>query len=143
MSDLYGQPVSEGTIVDSWLDTVTEAAPVNAQVKQQLTTHETVTHHDETGARVNEKLAWLHSTSTANLTYDELYEKRGSQALDAIGILPECTGTVVHDDYSLRSYEFASFCRLAAVVARESGAAIQATARTVGGTDTNAVRHKY
>jgi hypothetical protein len=48
MSDLYGQPVSEGTIVDSWLDTVTEAAPVNAQVKQQLTTHETVTHHDET-----------------------------------------------------------------------------------------------
>ena len=51
--------------------------------------------------------------------------------------------TLVYDDYSLRSYEFASFCRLAAVVARESGAAIQATARTVGGTDTNAVRHKY
>ncbi len=68
MSDLYGQPVSEGKIVDSWLDTVTEVAPVNAQVKQQLTTHETVTHHDETGARVNEKLAWLHSTNTANLT---------------------------------------------------------------------------
>jgi hypothetical protein len=37
MSDLYGQPVSEGKIVDSWLDTVTEVAPVNAQVKQQLT----------------------------------------------------------------------------------------------------------
>jgi transposase len=100
MSDLYGQPVSEGTIVAGWLDTVTEAALVNAQVKQKLTTHESVTHHDETGARVSRKLAWLYSTSTANLTYYELHEKRGLQALDAIGILPECTGTVVYDDYS-------------------------------------------
>jgi hypothetical protein len=100
MSDLYGQPVSEDTIVDGWLNTVTEAAPVNAQVKQKLTTHESVSHHDKTGARVSGKLAWLHSTSTANLTYYELHEKRGLQALDAIGILPERTGTVVHDDYS-------------------------------------------
>ena len=31
MSDLYGQPVSEGKIVDSWLDTVTEAGFVTSR----------------------------------------------------------------------------------------------------------------
>lgn len=97
--DLYDQPVSEGTIVEACLTMAEQVAAVNQSVKQHLTEQEEVTHHDETGARVAGKLQWLHSTSTERLTYYQIHPRRGSKALDEIGILPRRTGKVLHDDY--------------------------------------------
>ena len=98
-SDLYDQPISEGTIVEACLKTAEQVAAVNQDVKQHLSQEEAVTHHDETGARVGGKLHWLHSTGTERLTYYEIHAHRGRKALDAIGILPKRKGTVLHDDY--------------------------------------------
>jgi hypothetical protein len=100
--DLYDQPVSEGAIVEACLTTAEQVTTVNQSVKQHLTEQEAVTHHDETGARVAGKLQWLHSTSTEQLTFYQIHPRRGSKALDEIGILPRRTGKVLHDDY--RSY---------------------------------------
>jgi transposase len=100
MMELYKQPMSEGTIVEACQAIAERVVPVNEAIKQHLTEKEAVTCHDETGVRVNGKLHWLHSTSSERLTHYAIHPKRGSKALDDIGILPKRGGVVVHDDYS-------------------------------------------
>jgi len=100
MADLYGQHVSEGTIVAAGQHLAQQVSPVNDCVKQHLAEQAEVTQHDETGVRVAGELQWLHSSSTAHLTHYAVHPKRGSEALKDIGILPKRQGTVVHDDYA-------------------------------------------
>jgi transposase len=100
MSDLYDQDVSEATIVSAGLAVAQQVEPVNEQIKTHLIEQTAVSHHDETGMRVEGNLQWLHSSSTEQLTHYAVTARRGSKALEDIGILPLRKGTVVHDDYS-------------------------------------------
>jgi hypothetical protein len=52
---------------------------------------------DETGMRINATRNWLHVAETNKLTYYFPHKKRGSEAMDAMGILPGYTGVATHD----------------------------------------------
>jgi transposase len=96
--DVFGQRVSEGVILGANVEGADQVTPSNDVVKQQLIDAE-VAHFDESGLRVEGKGQWLHVTSTPEVTYYEVHPKRGKEAMDALGILPEFHGTAVHDHW--------------------------------------------
>ena len=102
LSELYGSPFSEATLLETCEQVAAAVTPVDERTKEHLIQTEAVVHLDETGSRVAGKLHWVHVASTQTVTHLEMHAKRGQLAHDAIGILPERTGWVMHDGY--RSY---------------------------------------
>ena len=87
LADLFGAHVSLGTLVRWVRQAAQTLAPVEAQIKAALR-RAPVLHSDETGVRRGGTLAWAHVASTSRLTHYAIHAKRGSEATDAIGILP-------------------------------------------------------
>ena len=94
--ELLGCPISQGTLANIIAHCHEDIKAPVEQIKKQVT-QAPVTHFDETGARVDKKLWWLHSASTQRLTYYDIHPKRGAEAMDAIGILPGFAGRAIHD----------------------------------------------
>jgi transposase/uncharacterized coiled-coil protein SlyX len=99
LADVLSAPVATGTLaavvaegasgLDGFLETVRAglaAAPV--------------AHFDETGARVAGRLHWVHSATTQTLSLFTVHAKRGRQAMDAAGVLPNFHGVAVHDGWA-------------------------------------------
>lgn len=94
--DLYQHPLSEAAVLQATTEVAQQVAPTVAAVKA-LVTQADVVHFDESGLRVMGRLQWVHVASTAWLTDYAVQPKRGTGAMNAIGILPHFHGTAVHD----------------------------------------------
>lgn len=99
-SDLYEPRLSEGSIVTACQELAEQVTPVNEAVKTYLIQTPEPVHFDETSVPVEGKRFWVHVSSTATLTYLVSHAKRGSKALDEIGILPRRQGHSIHDAYA-------------------------------------------
>jgi transposase len=99
LDDLYGQPMGEGTIIAACQEVAAQAETVNGAAKAHLIHTPEAVHFDETGLRVEGALHWVHVASTEWVTYLQAHAKRGSKALEDMGILPERQEPAVHDAY--------------------------------------------
>jgi transposase len=96
--DLFGHRPSDATIVQAAAHLSEHLIPVEAHIKQQLIAAE-VLHVDESSLSVAAKKHWVHVAATDRLTHYGLHEKRGQNAMDAMGILPHFKGCAVHDHW--------------------------------------------
>jgi hypothetical protein len=99
LAELFGTPVSEGTVaamaeraadgLDGFLD----------QVKDRIAEAE-VAGFDETGLRVAGALHWVHCARTGKYTLITCHPKRGRAGIDDAGVLVRFTGVAVHDAWA-------------------------------------------
>lgn len=94
----FDLPISVGTLANFNRDAYDRLEVFEALAKKWLA-RETIVHADETGINVGGKRIWLHNASSPDWTLFHPHAKRGQEAMDAIGVLPNFHGTLVHDHW--------------------------------------------
>ncbi len=94
--DLFGQSISEGTLVNVNHEMHKKLEKTELKIRSLLIKSSSL-HVDETGCKVDKKSYWLHVASTKKLTYYDVHIKRGTEAMNTIGLLPSYNGTLIHD----------------------------------------------
>ena len=98
-AELYQLPLSAGSLFNFNRDAFERLPLFLALAKQQLSHHEAVLNVDETSVNVGGKRVWLHNASNEQWTLIEPHARRGKEAMDAMGVLPEFNGYLVHDHW--------------------------------------------
>jgi transposase len=94
MHDLFGAPLLCPASIAAWGEAkAREWASVEAEIAARLATA-AVRNLDETGLRIGGKTRWLHSVSTAAMTYYRVHAQRGAM-FDALR-----GGVIVHDHFT-------------------------------------------
>ncbi len=97
-SDQMGLPLSAGTVSNFNKKAFENLTNFEKSLKQQLI-NGNILHADETGINVNGTQHWLHGNTNEDWTYLFPHKKRGKEAMDAMGVLPEYQGALVHDHW--------------------------------------------
>ncbi|MDA8280720.1 MAG: IS66 family transposase [Actinomycetota bacterium] len=104
-SDLFGIEISVGALAKMVAD-AGGLLGVFKDVVADLLRFAPSVHFDETGARVEGSLHWVHVASTSLLTLLECHKRRGKVAIDAMGIMEKMSGVAVHDGWApYRTYD--------------------------------------
>ncbi len=105
LETLLGQVISEATILKYVMLLHLALEQWEKTAIERLLTLPAL-HVDETSLRVDKKNQWIHVCSGGEITLKFLHEKRGQQAMQAIGVIPRYGGVIVHDCWaSYLAYE--------------------------------------
>lgn len=94
--DIFGISVSEGTIYNWQAELSTNLNQYEDALIEKLYKEITL-HADESGLKVKKITMWLHVISNKYFTYYDVHKKRGMEAMEDTGILPNYTGNLIHD----------------------------------------------
>jgi transposase len=97
-ADQLYMPVSAGSIFNFNQEAFDLLAGFEDRVKTELASSD-VAHADETGINIGGKGHWLHCMSNDDWTFYGAHEKRGTIAMNDMGILPFFKGTLCHDHW--------------------------------------------
>jgi transposase len=102
---LIGVAICEATILKYVLALHEALEPWERAAIEELLTLPAL-HVDETSLRVEQHNHWIHVCSGGQITLKFLHEKRGQEAMQAIGIIPRYGGVLIHDCWaSYLAYE--------------------------------------
>jgi transposase len=97
-ADQLGMPISEGSIYNFNKQAYDQLAKFELINKERLINSPCL-NVDETGININGQRNWLHSASNDQWTHFFPHEKRGTVAMDLMGILPRYKGVLCHDHW--------------------------------------------
>lgn len=91
-------PLSSGSIFNFNQEAYNRLADFEQWLQKKLIQSELV-HADETGINIGSKRAWLHNASNDKYTFFYPHQRRGREAMDAMGVLPAFKGILCHDHW--------------------------------------------
>lgn len=108
MRDLFNCHLSAGTVASILKECAGDLTESLMLIKEGLR-KAAVIGVDETNLRVSQRQAWVHVSSTDQLTLLLHNRRRGATAIKSSGILPQYAGVAVHDGFS--TYDQYQQCR--------------------------------
>ncbi len=104
-ADVVGIEISVGALAQMVAEAGGALGLFSAVVRDLLQEAPAV-HLDETGARVSGRLHWVHVASSTLFTLIQCHERRGTVAMDEMGVIAKMHGIAVHDGWrSYRTYD--------------------------------------
>lgn len=104
-SDVLGLEVSTGALAKMGQEGG-GALGIFLDVVRDLLRDAPAVHFDETGGRVEGRLHWVHVACSTLYTLLECHQRRGTAAMDEMGVIAKMTGIAIHDGWKpYRSYD--------------------------------------
>lgn len=97
-ADQCGIPLSAGSVFNFNKEAYGLLEKFETNIKKQLL-KQSVLHADETGINVNGKTIWLHTLGNDLWTMFLPHQRRGGEAMRAMGILKDFRGILCHDHW--------------------------------------------
>jgi transposase len=99
LAELFGVPLSQGTVAAVTARAAGRLDGFLERAREQIAASP-VAGFDETGFRVEGKLHWVHCARTGRYTLLTVHPRRGTKAMEAMGVLPSFAGIAVHDAWA-------------------------------------------